>query len=185
MKKLLFISDIMGTIDKADEFKLDSLTNYIVDLAKIHDVDEIIFSLCTSDYSEEYLLEYVNKISPILKRHNITVGRQYMSGKYLENESFIDFGYEEIIKMQEIEKYTQDFIDDIIVLYYADDYPSKEAIEGHIRENPNIAYFHLLVPYSNSDISTNTHSTSKEPNIDGVLKSLELRLKNFESIKKY
>lgn len=183
MRILLFVSDIMGTIDLAKDEDLERLAEQLNLLKGKSGADEVLFCLCTGDSSTDYLKRHYQKIKPILEKAGIVMARQFYNNGYLENGSL---GKEivrdqdgSINKIETIISYARQLQSDseVVAVYYTDDSAVFNATKGYVEsELDGKVYYHFISIGNNQNISSYGYSSSMEGNIHGVIQGLSFHL---------
>lgn len=183
MRKILIVSDIVGTINRATPDNYQELGKLLNSLKEKYKADEVIFSLCTSDDSQGFLKEYFLGIYRGLKEYGIKFGKQFYALGYLEDAEFYDGTITDnngsINKIETLIKYTKELKsnDEIVAVYYLDDLKTYNSANGYVEDKlGNQTHYHFINPGSTDNISSSNYSASTKNNILGVIEALSFSL---------
>lgn len=182
MEKLLFVSDIMGTISGANKSDYEALAKQLIQLKEKHGAKEIIFSLCTGDSSASYLQDYYIEAKSVFKNYGITMGRQFYLRGYLEENETGDLQHFQAngeYKIDKIINYTKKMQSDdqIVAVYYTDDELGSSYVNGYCEEKLNDeVYYHFISIGSSHNVTSYNFSSSMKRNVEGVIEAINFHL---------
>ena len=183
-KIVLFMCDIMGTIDRAEGSDYIELAQKLQLLKAKNGADEIIFSLITGDENQNYLLHYVNKIVPFLEEYGIEIGKQFMQNSYYDNDIFTH--YFKTSKIDKIIDYADELKseNELLSIYYVDDRPTY--YNDGIGEALGETHYCCLGINTYESRNEDNYTGSTESNIKGVLQAIDFNVEpeKIEEIKK-
>lgn len=175
-KKVLFFSDIMDTIDCGNEEDYEALAQKLRLLKDKNNADKIVFSLITGDESEQYLLHYFDKITPILEQYGIEIGRQFMSDKYYNPVEKEFIWYSKNSKIDKIIDCANELKEEneLVSVYYVDDNPTY--YDGEIQATLGDTYYCCLGIGNQENANRENFTGTTESNIQGVLEVIDFHL---------
>ena len=178
MKKLLFVSDIQGTIDGATIEELNALGEKLNLLKESHGALEVVFSLSTGDADVRYVSSEIKKIESVFCDYGITMGTQFFNGGMINN-GIVSRDNSNRTKVEKFLEYIDEIntTDEVVAVYYADDRAQDDAKNGYVeyKLGKTIPYC-LIEVSSNRNFNCDILSSSTDRNIQGVLKSLDFHL---------
>ena len=179
-KKILFVCDIMGTIDRADEEQLEEVARLLGLLKEKHGSDGIIFSLMTGDSSAGYLTGHFERIKPFLEDNGIEIGRQFYQSAYYDGyeEEFTSYTRSHHMgsKFGKMVDYSAELKEttDLTHIYCVDDNPIYYSPD--MDEELGDTYYHFLAIGVGAVHMQENNTATTARNIKGVLDVLNFQV---------